>query len=102
MSDTYSPEFSVQWSKDGNDITADPCAESNADGVRLWDGDFCVAEWTRGDDGLWTVTGTDMGPDPYESTDLNGFRDPSAAVGAARVWYLGRTLPAAVVPEPLG
>jgi len=99
MSDTYNPEFHVQWSADGNDITADPCAESTADSVRLRDYDFCVAEWTRGDDGLWTVTGTDAGPDAYESADLNGFRDPSAAVAAGRLWYLGRTLPAAVVPE---
>ena len=91
MSDTIT--LHVQWIEDGNNITSDPCAEQNADSVRLWtpDGE-CVAEWTRnGEPGAlltrWDVTASDYGPDVLDNGDLSGFARPGDAVNAGVEWF---------------
>jgi hypothetical protein len=91
MSDDDTITLNVQWLDGDTDITGDPCARSNASGVRLWTpGGECVAEWTRAESGdrhVWNVSGSDYTLYAEDNEALSGFAQPGRAVVAGVAWF---------------
>lgn len=86
----------VRWSENGNDITADPCAERNATGlVLLTPAGERVAEWVLVEVSDWfRVWNLADSPSDYALTDadreaLSGFgrNHADAALNAGVEWF---------------
>lgn len=73
-----------QYCQGSYDITARGDIR-DADSVRLWDNDTCVAEWTRHLNGWLVVTGSDV--NAFDIKSLRGHRDLRSALDAGVEWY---------------
>lgn len=60
--------------------------EGDADQVRLWDHDVCIAEFEPREDGTWWLTASDVDLMREPEDESGGWRDARAALDYARRW----------------
>lgn len=73
--------MSLQFCRDGFDISGDPFREQDADEVRAWTPDAtCLGAITRTDDG-WRVTGSDVADWTAITDTFTDWRAGLAALG---------------------
>lgn len=75
-------ELTEQCFRDG----VDHYTTDDADEVRLWDYDVCIAEFKPREDGTWWLTASDVSLMQEPEEESGGWRDARAALDYARRW----------------
>lgn len=85
-------EPTVQYSLDGYDISTQPVhVADDCDMARLWDNDTCIAEFTKGEGGTFTLTSSDVAIVRYANIADAAYPSATFALEAAREWYAHRS-----------
>jgi hypothetical protein len=80
MTDAHSEVvYRKQFCQKGYVITGSLYAAEDADQVRFWDGEFCLIEVVKAQDGRWDVTG---GDGDWAEISNQAFDTPDAAMAA--------------------